>query len=633
MQQDAEELKSFLQIYPNIKDCTLQYFMDWGREWTAWKEKMPKIKEWGWKRIAELNKKWYWIFFSVNSMLEWKRDQKSVMYINAWVMENDEDDKEVQKENLRKSPLSPSLVIESKKSLHAYWFAKDWTIENWNKICWWLRNYFNGDKQIIDISRVLRIPWFSHCKDLDNPFLCRMIDYNDVYYTESEMLNAFRDTMSDSEKQEQIYKFNSMILRWWTHNSSKSDDFWTNASSLDNEMMLTKLSWTEYVWYEDITFKTKSNWTKQIVCNWKSTWCRLDREWMIWSKDKWWPTWIQRVIWYCGRAIDWKWLYQLLKSEFPELIEQRQKTKTPNKNNLWNKQSEEMLDENNDKEDTKNEEEITYTTDENDKIVVDLDSKTPITRWVQWIDDYFGMIEYGSLVVFTWRAWSGKTEYCFFMARQNADRWEKTVFLSLEMTRQKLLERTARKRLWITVKEWNQKSFDNNRKEKFNDELNKLADYNNLSMFTTNNRSIEWIIKLIQDQYLKWVKLFFIDNLWFITWKEWETEFEVQARAVRELKWLTNTLWITIVLLHHQKKWDWRTIDNYSLTRGSGKINDDADWCMTIKREGQYSSIECYKNRDNWECWLIALEFVKWNFILMDWDEETELEQKKEKPF
>jgi phage shock protein PspC (stress-responsive transcriptional regulator) len=50
------------------------------------------------------------------------------------------------------------MIIESNSSYHLYWFAKDGTKENWNKVCNGLRNYFDGDPAVVDISRVLRLP-------------------------------------------------------------------------------------------------------------------------------------------------------------------------------------------------------------------------------------------------------------------------------------------------------------------------------------------------------------------------------------------------------------------------------------------------------------------------------------------
>ena len=84
-----------------------------------------------------------------------------------------------------------------------YWFAEDGTIENWNKICWGLRNFFWGDPAIAsDISRVLRLPWYNHMKNPNEPFECTISDWDGEYHTEEEMLKAFPDTETLSEKEE-----------------------------------------------------------------------------------------------------------------------------------------------------------------------------------------------------------------------------------------------------------------------------------------------------------------------------------------------------------------------------------------------------------------------------------------------
>ena len=72
-----------------------------------------------------------------------ERDKASVTKVDAWACEVDDLSKEDQLKLISVAPIKPSLVIESNKSYHMYWFAEDGTIENWNKICWGLRNFFN----------------------------------------------------------------------------------------------------------------------------------------------------------------------------------------------------------------------------------------------------------------------------------------------------------------------------------------------------------------------------------------------------------------------------------------------------------------------------------------------------------
>jgi replicative DNA helicase len=44
----------------------------------------------------------------------------------------------------------------------------------------------------------------------------------------------------------------------------------------------------------------------------------------------------------------------------------------------------------------------------------------------------------------------GKTEWCFFLARQNIAKGNKVAFYSLELSKQAMLERTARRQAGVT---------------------------------------------------------------------------------------------------------------------------------------------------------------------------------------
>ena len=133
-----QETKDFISVFPNIDKCSFQTFDD------SWEDKtLARIFEYSEiDKLNELNDKWAWIFFSVNQMDKWKRNKDSVAWINCWICEMDWIDKKDQLNLINLCPASPSMIIESKNSFHLYWFAKDWTKENWNDICNWIRNFF-----------------------------------------------------------------------------------------------------------------------------------------------------------------------------------------------------------------------------------------------------------------------------------------------------------------------------------------------------------------------------------------------------------------------------------------------------------------------------------------------------------
>jgi len=595
--QNAMDLKTFLDVYPNVKSCSLQIFMD-----DKTKDGVPKIIPLSWmdkdkrREICRLNDNSYWIFFSVNSMIEWKRNKDSVVWVNAWVCEVDWLSKEDQLRNIENAPIKPSMIIESKKSFHMYRFSKDWTKENWSKICWWLKNYFYWDPAIAnDISRVLRLPWFYHCKDSNDKFLCKIKEISWEYYTEQQMLDAFKNTETDNERAEKI-RLLEQSMRTSLKYTNDNDWFWRKANELDTQMMLEKLSWTKYLCWDTITFKHNSNWTQQIVVNGKTTWSWIDREWKIGSTSKWWPNRTDWVKWYWWNSTDWCDLYKVLVNEFPNM---KQNTQTEQKTQ-WIKEEKKV-------------EEVIVHNDKNKDVKINF-VKTPYTRWEEWIDIELWKIDNGWLIVFVWAAGNGKTEFCLFNAKKNAEAWNKVDFITLEMTRETLIQRASIKRAWVSKWDWDNQTFSDNQREIMIKECEKLSKYPNLSIFWIDNRSVEWIVKIIQDEYKEWVKYFVIDNLWFITWQPWEKEIDLQARISRVLKELTNTLWITILLLHHTKKTNWLITWIQNEVRWSQKINDDSDFVIKIERDENESVLSIWKDRRWWDTKSIRLEFNKWDF-------------------
>lgn len=312
----------FMEIYPWIDKCFYQYFDD-DKE-----RKDPKLTALGDYLTAQSldmlegkNNQWAGIFFSVN-WFEWDRRKKEdVKYINAWICEIDDMDKDFQKQLIEFCPLKPSLVVESKNWFHLYWFAKDWTVENRVKICNWVRNFFDWDHKAITIERVLRLPWYNHMKDPLQPFEIVVCDGELGYYTEQEMLFAYSDTESVSEKKEKKQELKYQISQY-----KDTDNFWERAWKLDSKKMLEAISWTSYVSWEVITFKRNSSWCEQIFVNWKSTSSRIDKQWLIGSHDKWWPTRLQRVNWYW--VADYKQLYQFVIWLFPDLKKNKETVRT-----------------------------------------------------------------------------------------------------------------------------------------------------------------------------------------------------------------------------------------------------------------------------------------------------------------
>ena len=581
--------------YPNFRKSTILTFDDskQGR-WYLVKELCQKDIDWD--KVVDLNQQWAWVFFTVNAMKEWHTDKAWVESVSAWACEIDWMAKNMQEELIKCSPIKPSLIIESNKSYHMYRFAKDWKIENRCKICRWLRNFFDWDKAIAwDISRVLRVPWFFHMKNPDKPFLCTVKDCTLEYYTEEEMLKAYPDTETYQDKQAKVRKKEQDFV------NESWDDFWDRVRAMDTKTVLQKISWTSFVSYENIDFKRNSNWTEQIIVNWKSTWCWLDKNWKIWSTDWWWPNWTNWVFWY-GRT-DGKELYQWIIKEFPYM--------KPDEN-LQPKKKEEVVV----KEDSSE---------------LDLWHIVPFSRWIKELDERFGKIDYHNFVVALWESGSWKTEFTFFQARQNAKAGIKTCYIGLEMNKSKMIDRIAMKRAWITKSEWDNKTFNQAQEIKMRKIRDEIWGWQNLDIVSIENPTCENICKFITEKNKEWYELFFLDNLWFIIWWAKDTELDITKEASREFKNITNKLDISLILLHHFNKWNSASrqkLRELSDIRSSWKIENDADLIFQIRRDFTEDS-ELYsrkvvfslqKDRNRWTPGYADIEFVAWDYKIRDLD-------------
>lgn len=581
---DIEITKRFVKEYPDFESSLIQVFDDVeNRKDKKLAREAMRRSDATLQQLVELNQQWAGVFFSINAVCWSQRLQKNVSGIKARVVEIDSLSKEEQLQLLQLSPLHPSLVVESKRSYHFYRFAKDGVIENRRKIMWWIRNFFGGDHKIITEERVLRLPWFDHCKSLDDRFETTYFPQTKTLYTEQEMLFAFPDTTDRKEQEKQ--------LKSQDYSLSKSDDgFWTKAKQINAEYMLWLLSWTKRVNWEKIEVRNKQIWVNE-----KSTSSRIDEKWFIWSHDNGWPlrtNWIARY-----GTVDRKELYKRTIEKLPHLKEER-KTENKKETSTDRTQIDAFL--------------VPY--DRNFEI--DTKTKVPFTWWSVKLDNYFGKIEKWRFMTTIWESGSGKTTRAFSQAIE-ISRYYKTLFVSLEMDAQRVIELRARKMAWITNEERNDKSIPQGKLDYMELRKSEITSNKNLEIVGVNKEAemvhIDLIIEAIKARYMDfdWIV---IDNLWFIKWDDDDMYKELNS-IVRKVKEFCHKNNKNINLLHHfnkGKSWQSRRDRTFADVLGTGKLEHDVDYWVFIIRyledrenlteeEKQQVFIRTAKNRDTWE--------------------------------
>lgn len=127
------------------------------------------------------------VFFVVNYG---GHEDASITRINAHFVEMDHGSMEEQQKKVDAFPLTPSMVIQTAKSLHVYWFTdKEAKVEQFRMIQKQLVKHFDGDPACVNESRVLRLPNFNHCKNEPVEVVCKSF-HPEYRYSQNQLSEA-----------------------------------------------------------------------------------------------------------------------------------------------------------------------------------------------------------------------------------------------------------------------------------------------------------------------------------------------------------------------------------------------------------------------------------------------------------
>lgn len=111
------------------------------------------------RRMTAANKTRGW-YFVVNSGGNADAD---ITHFNTFFVESDSLPVEAQHRRLDAAPLRPSVRLQTRKSVHAYWpLDGECDADSWRDVQERLIAYFDGDKSIKNPSRVMRLPFFNY---------------------------------------------------------------------------------------------------------------------------------------------------------------------------------------------------------------------------------------------------------------------------------------------------------------------------------------------------------------------------------------------------------------------------------------------------------------------------------------
>ena len=564
-----------IKEYPNFRQCSIQTFNDKNKDDKSQSRILPMTDE-NLEKCEKLQSMLpYGIFFSVNPMESWKRNKESVKFIQTWICDIDTWSKEEQTKLINNAPLKPTFVVESVHWFHLYYLAdKHLTQEEFEKWNFGLRDYYNGDVKVCkDTARVLRIPGYYHNKG-DRVMVERRKDLSSwALYSVDEITTAFPRKEIEQPQVE---------IKPIEKKRNENDTYWEKVSRLDNRQMLLELSGTRWMNGEVISFKRNSDSTDQIRVNGKSTSCWMDKNWMIGSYDKWWPTWVQRIEYYLNRKFS--------KSERGELA----KWIDTNHPELKEKKKEKL-----------NTEEKIYNPIKVPKLI-----KPDFTRWNKELDSHIWKMKKWQLIILLGETWAGKTTFATFMARKNKG----CCYYVLEDKVENIASRYAMKRAWITKEQYNEWTRTEKQEQDYEQAYLNFRNKDLLLVDIWRKIEIWELIESVKEMKAKWHTLFFIDNLGFII-GEWDSEAAQTADISHQLVSLCLEENICIVLLHHFKKkskaFDQRDIGQM---RWSWKLWDDAFTVVEYIRDDEQTYLRVFKDRTWGNLKIYEIIYDRWDY-------------------
>jgi len=222
---------------------------------------LPEAVEW--------NERGYGVFWVINDFVG-DRLSQNLQHINAWFFEIDDLPKSEQW-LLIEQGLIPSLIVESKNSLHVYFFARKASRDSFDEVQGRVIHFYGSDPKIKDPLRLMRAPGFNHLKNPQEPYPVRVVWSSDVTYTPDMMRYFF----SQIPQGEAIFKEDAPAR---VALSPEAKQYFASIFEHNQMELLKALSGTKWVKGEVYSFKPQNNGKYNIHVNGNSTHCFIDAQ-------------------------------------------------------------------------------------------------------------------------------------------------------------------------------------------------------------------------------------------------------------------------------------------------------------------------------------------------------------------
>ena len=139
--------------------------------------------------LTRVNRKHAGVFVTINSTDGCGRTKKNVTAVRALMLDLDG----APLDPVLVCPLKPHIVTEtSAGNFHALWLVNGLPLDEFEGVQRGLAKRFDGDPAVATLERCTRLPGFIHSKDIENRFLTRIVETNDVpTYTAEQVMAEF----------------------------------------------------------------------------------------------------------------------------------------------------------------------------------------------------------------------------------------------------------------------------------------------------------------------------------------------------------------------------------------------------------------------------------------------------------
>jgi hypothetical protein len=97
--------------------------------------------------------------------------------------------------------LKPSIIVETRNGLHVYWLINNCSNNDFLYYQNKLITKFNSDSAIKTLERVMRVPGYYWTKDIENKYMCKVIENNNIIYDTNDIKEVLGMNVRDYTKE------------------------------------------------------------------------------------------------------------------------------------------------------------------------------------------------------------------------------------------------------------------------------------------------------------------------------------------------------------------------------------------------------------------------------------------------